>query len=225
VWTPAARAPGRSRTRPGSAGDKGSTITVPPIQTATDAALIERSRRAPETFAALYDRHAAEIYRFAARRLSEHAAEDIVADTFLAAFRRRGQYDLRRTDARPWLYGIAVNLIGKHRRSEVRMWRALARAPTDLRTDGDAGVVDDRLAASERGPELAAAIAELAPADRHVLLLVAWAGFSYEEVAVALRVPVGTVRSRLSRARRKVRESLGPDDPVSPEQELEHERT
>ena len=184
-------------------------MTVPPAQTTTDAALIERSRRTPDAFAGLYDRHADEIYRFAARRLRGDAAEDIVAETFLAAFRRRDRYDLRRADARPWLYGIAVNLIGKHRRSEVRMWRALARTRFDPIADGDAGVVDDRLAASEHRPELAAAIAELAAVDRHVLLLVAWANLSYEEVAVALRVPVGTVRSRLSRARRKMREALG----------------
>ena len=200
-------------------------MSAPPAHTMTDAALIERSRRAPEASAALYDRHAAEIYRFAARRLGDQAAEDIVADTFLAAFRRRDQYELRRTDARPWLYGIAVNLIGKHRRKEVRMWRALARVPTGPSSDVDAGIVEDRLAAAARRPELAAAIAELAPADRHVLLLVAWAGLSYEEVAVAVRVPVGTVRSRLNRARRKLREALGPHNPVSPEQELEHERT
>ena len=200
-------------------------MSAPPAHTMTDAALIERSRRAPEAFAALYDRHAAEIYRFAARRLGDQAAEDIVADTFLAAFRRRDQYELRRTDARPWLYGIAVNLIGKHRRKEVRMWRALARVPTGPSSDVDAGIVEDRLAAAARRPELAAAIGELAPADRHVLLLVAWAGLSYEEVAVAVRVPVGTVRSRLNRARRKLREALGPHNPVSPEQELEHERT
>lgn len=200
-------------------------MTVPPAQTTTDAALIERSRRAPDAFAGLYDRHATGIYRFVARRLGDQAAEDIVAETFLAAFRRRDRYDLRRPDARPWLYGIAVNLIGKQRRSEVRMWRALARAGVDPVADGDVGVVDDRLAAARRRPELAAAIAELAAADRHVLLLVAWADLSYEEVAVALRVPVGTVRSRLSRARRKMREALGEQDGVSPEQELEYERT
>ena len=196
-----------------------------PAQSKTDAALIERSRQAPEAFAEVYDRYAPQIYRFVARRMGDHAAEDIVAETFLAAFRRRDRYDLAHEDARPWLYGIAVNLIGKHRRSEVRMWRALGRAAAEPVADGDAEEADDRLAARQSRPGLAAAIAELAPADRHVLLLVAWAGFSYEEVAVALRVPVGTVRSRLSRARRKVREALRDHNPASPDEELAYERT
>lgn len=91
-----------------------------------DAGVIKRSLDAPEAFAELYDRHAAAIQRFAARRLGHQIADDLIAETFLAAFRRRDRYDLSRPDARPWLYGIAVNVIGKHRRAEVRMLRALA---------------------------------------------------------------------------------------------------
>jgi RNA polymerase sigma-70 factor (ECF subfamily) len=184
-------------------------MSLPSPDRLDDAALIRRSRREPGAFAALYDRHAAPIYRFAARRLGPDAAEDILAETFLAAFRRRESYELGRPDARPWLYGIAVNEIGKRRRSEVRMWRALARTGIDPVTDGEAARSHERLVAIGARPQLASAIARLSPGDRDVLLLFAWADLSYEQIAVALGIPVGTVRSRLSRARRKMREALG----------------
>jgi DNA-directed RNA polymerase specialized sigma24 family protein len=114
-----------------------------------DARLIARSRRHPEDFAGLYDRHAPSIHRYVARRLGDQAADDVVAETFLAAFRRRGRYDLARPDARPWLYGIAANLIGTHRRSETRMLRALARTGTDPVTDA-MDRVDARVSATGR---------------------------------------------------------------------------
>ena len=85
---------------------------MPPPDPEDDAALIERSWHDPEAFAGLYDRHAAPLHRYAARRLGVGAADDIVADTFLDAFRKRRRYDLSVSDARPWLYGIAANLIG-----------------------------------------------------------------------------------------------------------------
>lgn len=188
-----------------------------------DAALIRRSRRESGAFAALYDRHAEPIYRFAARRLGPDAAQDVLADTFLAAFRRRDAYDLGHADARPWLYGIAVNEIGKRRRSEVRMWRALARSGVDPVTDGEAARTHERLLAIGARSQLASAIATLAAGDRDVLLLFAWADLSYEEIAVALQIPIGTVRSRLSRARRRMRAELGGTDPTSmTEEELSY---
>ena len=208
-------------------------MTSPPRQHAADqgaddarlddAALIERSWHEPEAFAALYDRHAAPIHRFAGRRLGDQLADDVVGETFLAAFRRRKRYDLRRGDARPWLYGIAANVIGKHRRTEVRMWRALARTGTDPAAEGHADRVDNRVSAVTVQRELAAAMAGLSAGERDVLLLIAWADLSYHEVAVALHIPVGTVRSRLNRARRKTREALGGQDPTSLREELFNE--
>ena len=186
-----------------------------------DAALIERSWHEPEAFAALYDRHAAPIHRFAGRRLGDQMADDVVGETFLAAFRRRKRYDLRRADARPWLYGIAANVIGKHRRAEVRMLRAYARTGADSVAAGHADRVDSRVCAAAVQRDLAAALAGLPAGDRDVLLLIAWADLSYEETAAALGIPVGTVRSRLHRARRKVREALGGQDPTSSNQELD----
>jgi RNA polymerase sigma factor (sigma-70 family) len=186
-----------------------------------DAALIERSWHEPQAFAALYDRHAAPIHRFAGRRLGDQMADDVVGETFLAAFRRRKRYDLRRADARPWLYGIAANVIGKHRRAEVRMLRAFARTGADPVPDGHADRVDSRVCAAAVQRDLAAALAGLSAGDRDVLLLIAWADLSYQETAAALGIPVGTVRSRLNRARRKVREALGGQDPTSSNQELD----
>jgi DNA-directed RNA polymerase specialized sigma24 family protein len=126
-----------------------------------DAALIERSWHEPEAFAALYDRHAAPIHRFAGRRLGDQMADDVVAETFLAAFRRRKRYDLHRADARPWLYGIAANVIGKHRRAEVRMLRAFARTGADPVAAGHADLVDSRVCAAAVQRDLAAALAGL----------------------------------------------------------------
>jgi RNA polymerase sigma factor (sigma-70 family) len=184
-----------------------------------DAAIIERSVHNPEAFAVLYDRHAAALHRYVARRLGEGAADDIVADTFLTAFRKRARYDPSAArDARPWLYGIAANLIGKHTRSEVRMLRAYARTGADPVLTQRETAADDALsrvdaAAGQR--DLARALATLAHGDREVLLMIAWADLSYAEVAAALGIPVGTVRSRLNRARTRIRTALGGSNPTS----------
>ena len=164
-------------------------MTAPPRERADDAAVIEQSWHEPETFAELYDRYAAPIHRYVTRRLGDGAADDVVAETFLAAFRMRRRYDLSRSDARPWLYGIAANMIGKHRRAEVRMLRALARTGTDPAAEGHADRVNNWVSAACAQRELAAALAGLAAGDREVLLLIAWADLSYDEVAVALENP------------------------------------
>ncbi|GGO26101.1 DNA-directed RNA polymerase sigma-70 factor [Microbispora rosea subsp. aerata] len=173
---------------------------------ADDAALIRRSEREPEVFADLFDRHAPALRRYVARRLGPSLADDVVSDTFLTAFRRRHRYDPSQPDARPWLYGIAARLIKRHRRVELRFYRALVRTGVDEITEPYADRVDARVSAQQAG--LARALAELSPGDREVLLLVAWADMSYEDVARALDIPIGTVRSRLHRARAKTRQAL-----------------
>jgi RNA polymerase sigma factor (sigma-70 family) len=199
-----------ARTPPGEpAGD--------PAGESTDAALIAASRTDPERFAALFRRHAPAILRYTVRRLGQDPAEDIVAETFLVAFRRRAAYDAARPDARPWLYGIATNLIRRHRRAEVRALRALARGGIDPVTEPFTDAVDDRVHAGARSQALAGAIAALPAAQREVLLLVTWAGLTYDEVAEALGVPSGTVRSRMNRIRRKLRDVLG--DAADPHRE------
>jgi RNA polymerase sigma factor (sigma-70 family) len=189
-----------------------------------DAVTIERSLREPELFAVIFDRYAAHIHRYLARRLGTQTADDVAAGTFLAAFSNRHRYDLTRRDARPWLYGIATNLVGQHRRDEARQQRlALAAYP-----DGDVACHADRVAteATARSARraLTAALADLSAGDRDVLLLIAWEELTYEQVAAALEIPVGTVRSRLNRARTKVREALGGTDPTMTfEENLSHE--
>jgi RNA polymerase sigma-70 factor, ECF subfamily len=173
-----------------------------------DATLIARSLRAPECFGALFDRHAPAISRYIARRLGPDAADDLVAATFLVAFQRRGRYDPAHADARPWLYGIATRLIARQRREEVRFFQAIARTGIDPAAEPVADQAADRVAAQAASRELAAALAGLPQAQRDVLLLVA-SGLGYHEAALALRVPAGTVSSRLVRARRKVASAGG----------------
>jgi RNA polymerase sigma factor (sigma-70 family) len=184
----------------------------------SDAELIEQSLREPAAFAALFDRYATDIHYYAARRLGRAAADDLVAETFLVAFRRRSTYDLHRPRARPWLYGIATILIARQRRHEQRLYRALARTGVDPLPEPIADQVVRRVAAQGQQRLLAAALAGLARGDREVLLLVAWGGLTYQEIAEALQVPVGTVRSRLHRARRTLRQALGTEPSTTTEE-------
>jgi RNA polymerase sigma-70 factor (ECF subfamily) len=182
---------------------------------ADDASVIGRSRREPEAFAEVFRRHAPDIKRYVTRRLGTEAAEDVVAETFLAAFRQRDGYDLSRPNARPWLYGIATNLIGQHVRAETRQLRILARTGVDPVMAPFTERSDERLSAEASGPALAGALAALPKGHRDALLLVAWGDLSYPEAARALGVRVGTVRSRINRARSKVRRDLGGINPVA----------
>jgi len=175
---------------------------------ADDAAVIEGSWREPELFAVLFDRHAPHIHRYLARRAGRQIADDLVAETFLAAFAKRDRYDLRYPDARPWLYGIATNLVGQHRRDEVRQYRIGQAATAEPEVPGHADQVAVDVTARAVRPLLAQALAALPAGDRDVLLLIAWEQLTYQEVSRALGIPVGTVRSRLHRARSNVRRVL-----------------
>lgn len=174
----------------------------------SDAAVIERSWQEAEFFAVLFDRYYAQVHGYAARRLGRGLADDVAAETFLIAFTRRERYDISRHDARPWLYGIASNLIARHHRAEVRRYRALARAGVDEVCEGHADLVAGRLDAQAYRRPLAAALAGIHAGERDVLLLVAWAELTSEEAGEALGIPAGTVRSRLHRARRQIRGAL-----------------
>jgi RNA polymerase sigma factor (sigma-70 family) len=174
----------------------------------TDADLIAASVDDPERFATLFDRHAAAVHRYLGRRVGD-LADDLLSETFLVAFRRRADYRAEHVEVRPWLLGIATNVVRGHQRSERRRYRALARAGAEPAATAGSEEIHARVdAAALRGP-LAAALAGLKERDRDVLLLVAWGQLGYEEVAAVLDVPVGTVRSRLNRARRQTRASLG----------------
>ena len=149
-----------------------------------------------EAFEELFEREFDSVYGYLARRVGPELGRDLASETFTRAFAARKRYDPARGDARPWLYGIASNLLRRHYRDEERRLRALARL--DIR----------REAAPPEESRLAAALATLPPEERDALLLFAWADLGYEEIATVLEVPVGTVRSRLHRARARVRAAL-----------------
>ncbi len=149
------------------------------------------------------------LHRYLHRRVGAAAADDLAAETFTTAFRRWDSFDQSRP-LRPWLYGIAGNLVRHHWRDERRKLRAYARTGVDpvLVSDGEA---IDRIDAHALKPTLAAGLADLRPQDREILLLHAWAELSDHEIAEALSLPLGTVKSRLHRTRARLRNRLGPD--------------
>ncbi len=158
-------------------------------------------------FGMLFDAHAAPLQRYLARRVGTETAHDLVAETFLVALRRRETYRPEAGTARAWLYGIATNLLRHHVRTETRALNATARlaAANEGISAGHDGRVAERVDAQQRAAQLAGALAELSAADRDTLLLVSWAGLDPAEVAEALGIPAGTVRSRLHRIRRWLR--------------------
>jgi RNA polymerase sigma factor (sigma-70 family) len=187
---------------------------------ADDAAVIESSWREPERFAVLFDRHAPHIHRYLARRAGRQVADDLVAETFLTAFAKRDRYDLDYSDARPWLYGIATNLVGQHRRDEARQYRIRHGTLAEPEVPDHADRVAAGITAQGTRALLDAALAALPAGDRDVLLLIAWEQLTYQEVARALAIPAGTVRSRLHRARTKVRQVLAGTDAAATYEEL-----
>ncbi|MFG2072063.1 RNA polymerase sigma factor [Nonomuraea maritima] len=191
-------------------------ITHPAVRGA-DSELVSASLTEPEAFAELFDRYSAMLYRYVAKRLGPDHAEDLVGETFLIAFSRRRSYDLTFTDARPWLFGILTKLVSRHHRKEAARYRALLRAPVDSAVESPADRVAAGVSAQAVRADLAGALAALPAKDRDVLLLIAWGDLTYEEVAQALGIPVGTVRSRLNRGRRKVRAALGDTNPMEEE--------
>lgn len=172
----------------------------------TDSEIIRRSQATPSAFAEMFERHARVIGAFAQRRIGDDAADDVLSETFLIAFRRRSDFDLSWESARPWLLGIASRVIKKHRAAEARHWKAMDAADRShsAASSGEFDDVSARVDASEAVKRLAPRIALLSRKDRDTLFLYAWGDLTYEEIAVALAVPVGTVRSRLNRVRRKL---------------------
>lgn len=170
----------------------------------TDGDLIARSTRTSDAFHELFDRHFKVVHRYLARRVGRDRAEDLAAQTFTVAFTRRATFRADATDARPWLLGIATNLLMNERRAELRSLETVARI--------QAQPVPPATALADLGldHEVAAALLELDPDQPDVLLLFAWGELSYEEIAVALAIPLGTVRSRMSRARTQLRRRLEP---------------
>lgn len=184
-----------------------------------DARLISASLSDPAAFAGIFDRHAPELLGYVIRRVGMAEGEAVLGELFRVAFESRNRYDLSRADARPWLYGIAANLVLKHYRSAGRHRAALERLAQRRESTPvpfDERIVDE-VAITQLWSRLSSAIDDLPDHDREVLFLYAWQNLSYAEIAEALDIPVGTVRSRLNRVRtalRELRESSGeePDD-------------
>jgi RNA polymerase sigma-70 factor, ECF subfamily len=178
------------------------------VTTPSDRELWERAGSGDETaFGELFDRHAKRIYNFCFRRTGDWAAaEDLLATTFMNAWRRRDQVRLSGDSLLPWLYGVASNLTARHLRGLRRRQAGLARLRCEREPDDDEARVEDEV----RLRELRDRLERLSRRERDVIVLCIWQGLSYAEAAVALGVPIGTVRSRLSRARRHLLEPESP---------------
>lgn len=182
--------------------------------TEADVTVLLRSRAEPDCFAELFERYFAGLHGYASRRLDGPGGDDVAAETFLIAFRQRDRFDPERGSVRAWLYGIATNLIRARRREEAQGYLAYARAaahPPDDPVHEER--TTDRIAAEAARKRIVAALADLSAGDRDALLLVVWGELSHEETAAALGIPVGTVGSRLHRARRQIRAAF---DDVNP---------
>jgi RNA polymerase sigma-70 factor, ECF subfamily len=178
----------------------------------TDAELVTRSRRDPEQFTAVYDKYFRDIYRYVAGRLNTQAADDIAAETFLVAFGQRDRFDPGRGNLRPWLFGIATNLVARHRRTEARHYRALSQTGRESVIESHENRVVTSVTAERMRARLVRALAALPPGERDVVLLVALSQLSHEEVAEALGISYGTVGSRLSRARKRLQNAIDQEE-------------
>jgi RNA polymerase sigma-70 factor (ECF subfamily) len=173
-----------------------------------DGEVIQRSLGQTTAFADTFQRHFDRVEAYARQRVGSAAGEEIAAQTFLVAFERRGRFDTRYVSARPWLLGIATNLIRHHVRDERVHLAAVARAPID---PPSAPVDDpDSMDAERLRPQLAEALRTLSLDDRETFLLVALGELTYGQVAITLGIPIGTVRSRIHRARVALHERLEP---------------
>jgi RNA polymerase sigma factor (sigma-70 family) len=192
-----------------------------------DATLWSRSRAGDgDAFVALFERHARAIYNYGFHRLGDwSAAEDFVSVVFLEAWRRRAK-ELEPGKVLPWLFGIATNVLRNRRRSERRFAAALGRIPAAESEPGFADDADERLDDERRMKRALQLLSHVPKHEQDVFVLCSWSGLSYEEASFALGVPVGTIRSRLSRVRNRLRElnlvcGHEPDEATSSQEALE----
>lgn len=177
----------------------------------SDAAIISESVDDPACFSVIFERHFDVLYGYLARRVGHEIAQDLASEVFAVAFRRRATFKDHQDNARPWLFGVASNLLRNHARTELRQLRAYGRTGVDPIMPDAEEDADQRLDAERTGPAIARALLCLREDDRDALLLFVWGSLTYDEIAQTLGLPIGTVRSRLARARRQLRELLAPD--------------
>lgn len=184
----------------------------------TDGEIIAASRRRPELFEVIFDRHYGAVVRFASGRVGPDEGPDVAADTFVRAFDRRHRFRPDQDSALPWLFGIAANVVRERRRSLSRLLGAAERAASRW-TAGEESRFElesaDRLDAEARRSDLLAALARLTDDEYEVLMLSALGQMTYPDIAHRLDIPIGTVRSRLHRARRKMQELLTVERPIA----------
>ena len=177
----------------------------------TDSELWDRAVDGdPECFGVVFERHARSVYNHCFRRTANWAdAEELTSAVFVEAWRRRRDIRPEGDSARPWLLGVANNLLRNHRRSLGRYRAALARLPPPGTEPDPADDVAGRLADEQQMRRVLDLVEQLPRRDQDVLSLCAWSELSYQEAAAVLGVPVGTVRSRLARARARLAEMRG----------------
>lgn len=173
---------------------------------ATDAELIRRSLEDPEEFREIFERHYESVRRFAQRVVGRDVGEEIAAQTFLIAFQRRATYDVGYRSARSWLFGIAYNVLRHHLRGERSQHDLLARVPSEREATDP--IETEALDAARLAPILRDALSKLREEQRSPFVLVALGELTYRETADFLAIPVGSVRSRIHRARAALRELL-----------------
>lgn len=166
-------------------------------------------------FGTLFDRHANSIYSYCFRRTADWAlAEDLTSIVFLETWRRRNDVQLKDGALLPWLYGVATNVIRNHRRSIRRYHAALRRVPRSEPEPDFAGDLTDRHAGdATQMRDILAAVGRLPAREQDVLALCVWQELTGAEAAAALGVPESTIRSRLFRARKRLRQAAAPDSP------------
>lgn len=197
------------------------------VQDATDqpdAALVaELNAGSGPALAALFDRHSDAIYTYCFRRTASwHAAEDATASVFLEVWRGRERVTASNGSALPWLYGVANNVCRNATRSAHRWLRAVSRVAAPPAEDDHADSVARRLDTERQMSRVLAAVRSLPQLEQDVLALVVWSGLSYQETADALGVPIGTVRSRLARARQRLAPTLDESTPATSASEDDH---
>jgi RNA polymerase sigma factor (sigma-70 family) len=189
--------------------------TVPVMEPSpSDAECLARSLSEPRAFELVFERHFAAVHRYLHRRAGFELADELASETFALAFERRASCRSSGS-VLPWLYGIATNLLRRRRRAEYRQLRAYGRSGVD-RWAAYEDEAAARLDGASRGAQLARALAAMRPRQRDALLLYALADLSYEEIAFALGVPVGTVRTWLHRAREIARRELATETHAFP---------